>query len=845
MKRCLSMMLAVLLLLTMVLAGSPEVSAAQKAGQTRAIAIVFDNSGSMYLYGEQAWCRATYAMEVFAAMLNKGDTLQIYPMHPIEVGGKTYTMDSPLAITDASQSSAIRDIYTPDAQGTPIESIDAAITGIQKVKADKKYMIVLTDGDVFYQGDKEMSLGETKGQLDQRFQNAGASLTMMYLGIGSKVVMPDTKDSEYFAKKQAKNSEDVLSALTEMCNKIFGRDTLPKNHISGNAVDFDISMNKLIVFVQGENLAGLKLSGSSGEVGEKISEATTKYSERGTGRCPSEPDRSLQGMMVTYTNCDAGTYTLEYSGKATSVEVYYEPDADLEFVFTDAAGNNVDPNALYEGDYKVSYGMKDGKTGKLIDSDLLGEPVYKGSYFINGEEHPISSTGSKGEVPVSLKMDDAFDANLTVTYLSGYTISKDSSDFGWPEGGIQVAARPAGELMLEISGGEDLYSLQKLEEGEPYIAKVFCQGEQLTGDALESVILEWEPETSNAEIKKEFADDHYKLSLHYKDPAVPQETVCGECTVSIYARYTAQGSAESQTQSPLTYNIEDDFSPLQMELFAPDDYIVIKELEDSRPIEIKLKVNGVSLTDEQFAAVDMQVDCGGIDYTLTPCPEKSAYEVKLHATDGIAAGDYPIEVTAKYTDNIGRQTQVEDGLAITLSTMPLWLKWLIGLGILLLLFLLIWWIAHIRRLPKLGLNKKTSEISMPGSDRQKLQGSAKIDRRVLTVQFENRGQRGYIRMNVTPAKDSYLYRRNVNKSAVVDKNTVTASGSATIDRITIKNASFVRGKNGFEPEGKAKSDLIVKDKTKITCEGTMSISGRKRAFTAIMPLTGDKKLLGK
>ena len=82
MKRCISMVLALLLLFCSVFAGTSAVHASAKAGEARVIAIVFDNSGSMYDSGDQAWCRATYAMEVFASMLNAGDTLLIYPMHP-------------------------------------------------------------------------------------------------------------------------------------------------------------------------------------------------------------------------------------------------------------------------------------------------------------------------------------------------------------------------------------------------------------------------------------------------------------------------------------------------------------------------------------------------------------------------------------------------------------------------------------------------------------------------------------------------------------------------------------------------------------------------------------------
>ncbi|MBR4950327.1 MAG: hypothetical protein IKZ23_00070, partial [Clostridia bacterium] len=122
MKRHISMLLAVVLVFTGLCFGTATVQAA-KPTESRAIAIVFDNSGSMYIDGaspNQAWCRATYAMEVFASMLNAGDTLLIYPMHPITVGGKEYTMENPYKINGASQATTIRDIYTPDAKGTPI-----------------------------------------------------------------------------------------------------------------------------------------------------------------------------------------------------------------------------------------------------------------------------------------------------------------------------------------------------------------------------------------------------------------------------------------------------------------------------------------------------------------------------------------------------------------------------------------------------------------------------------------------------------------------------------------------------------------------------------------------------
>lgn len=843
MKRCLGILLAVLLLFGCMLSSTPKVYASTKAGESRAIAIVFDNSGSMYSGGNQAWCRATYAMEVFASMLNVGDVLQIYPMWPITVGGKTYTMDDPLQITDASQASTIRDIYTEVPSGTPIESIDCAANGLQSIQADKKYMIVLTDGGTFSKNGIDLSKDLTRKELDARVTKyAGKAMTVMYLGIGAAACMPNTAESEWFVKKQAVNTADVLSTLTVMCNQIFGRDTLPKNRISGNTIEFDISMSKLIVFVQGEDISNLKITG--GSVGKQVGTQQTKHSTKGAGYYTCVPDTSLQGMMVTYEDCAAGTYNIQYTGTATSIEIYYEPDADLAFVFTDAEGNMVDPNALYEGEYKVSFGMKDAKTGKLISSDLLGNPKYKGSYFIDGQEYSITHEGFSGSVDIPLKMGEKFEANLTVTYLSGYTISKNSSDFGWPEGGIQVAPRPAGDFRIEITGGDDVYSLQDLKEGSPYIAKVYYQGTQLTGSELEKVELKWDPETSNAEIKKEFADDHWKLYLHYKNPEAPQDTKCGECTVSIYAYYTPPGSSEAQAQTALTYNINDDFSPLKLDLVVPQGYIVIKELEESKEITVKLTLNGAPLTVEDFAAVQLQVDCGGIKHTVTANQQDSSYTIKLLTTEGIDEGSYSIKVTALYTDHIGRETQVESTEKVTLSNTPLWVKWAIGLLLLLILIIVVWMILHAKVLPKhMHTTRKLSSMNFDGDDvTQSTNFLAEIKKKSAKVQGQYAGKKFGVSMDVKPGKESYLYKSQKRRSAEVKVASVKKFGSAKIQEAMIGSAKYVVDDNGkLVPAIPNQKPFMLTNGTMVKFSGTIQDAGIDKDFEVASKLNFKKK----
>ena len=678
MKKCISIVLIITLLFTSVLLGVTTVHASTKTDSSRTIAIVFDNSGSMYENKKQAWCQATYAMEVFASMLNAGDILQIYPMHPITVGDKEYTMQNPLQITDAAQSSSIRDIYTKNAGGTPIESIDCALNGINAIQTGKKYLVVLTDGDTFSENGSVLNKNNTKIALEKRINaHASKELTVMYLGIGAEACMP-TANSEYFVKEHAVNTADVLTTLTDMCNQIFGRDTLPENHISGKDMEFDISMKKLIIFVQGDDISDLKIKSKNKDaVGNLISTQQTKFSTKGAGGYESVADKSLQGMIVTYEDCAAGSYTIEYNGTARSTAVYYEPDADLEFIFTDSKGNNVDLNSLYEGEYKVSYGMKDAKTGQLISSDLLGNPEYIGSYTINGENKEIKHTGYSGEEPVTLKMNDTFEAELTVTYLSGYTISKNSSDFGWPNGGVRVLAPPLGKL-------------------------------------------------------------HVKLTI-------------------------------------------------------PQDYILIKELDQIPEFIVDLTIDGNKLTAEEFEKIDLTVDCGGLTCTKTPKKEDSQYLIKLEPSQKIAEGSYRLRVDAKYSDEAGRMAEANDSLKITLSNTPLWVRWALGLLLLIILAIIIWMILRIKVLPtRMHTTRRLSSMNFDGEDVTNATNfTAEIKKKGAKMQGQYGGKKFGITMDVTPGKESYLCKPQKRRSAIVKVASVRKFGAATIQEAMIGSAKYI------------------------------------------------------
>ena len=848
MKKVLTHILVAVLLISNLFVCTLPVSAG-KAEIKRSIAIVFDNSGSMYVKGEKAWCRATYAMEVFASMLNKGDSLSIHPMNPIEVNGKKYTMDSPFIITDPNQASQIRNIYTDKALDTHIETIDAAIKHLSSSQGTENYMIVLTDGQVFYEGGKELSVSDTKKKLAERFNNSiGPDLNILYLGIGSKVAMPEM-NSEYYMGEKASDSKNVLSSLTMMCNKIFARDTLPTSHISGKTIDFDITLSKLIVFVQGENVSDVKVTGKNGATATPAGSAKTQYSSVGAGNYKktgqSPVDNSLQGMLVTYTDCSTGSYDISYSGKASNVEVYYEPDADLDFVFTDEEGNLVEPESLYKGNYKVQFGLKDAKTGELITSDLLGDPVYEGKYVVNGKEYPIKHSGKSGETPVALDVGDTFTAELTASYLNGYSITKTAKDFGWPEGSLTVAAKPAGDVRLEISGGDKVYNLATLEQSGTYTAKVYYKGEQLTGPELEKVDLKWEPEKSNAEIKKEFKDDHWALSLHYKDSGNPIATKCGKCTVTIHAFYTPDGSEETSGRAPLTYVIEDKVATPEITLTAPQKHFEISKLDKGKSIKALITFKGNKLSPEEFKTLDFKVDCQGMGYTVTPLPEESAFEIKLNSSGTLEKGKYKITTSVIQKDNLGRELSDEESVKVRLSNMPLWLIWLIWLLVIAAIIVIAYFVSHIKCLPtKLHTNKRDCVMNIGGEDVTKNTAfNASINDDSLTVEAKYAGMKTGVRMNVQPGTDSYLMTKQAKRKALVSAQSVKKFGAASIEDVNVGNRKYLINEETYklEPAISGAKDFDLSNGNTVMYSGTMQLNGVNEDFYVKVKLNYKKK----
>lgn len=668
MKRIICYIVTLSMVCCMLFAGMTASAApnAEKETQARSIAIVFDNSGSMYSGNNaKAWCQATYAIEVFATMLNEKDTLSVYPMHEIQIDGNSYSMENPVTITGPKNASLVRKMITIRPRTTPIEAIDAAHTGLVNASGEK-WLIVLTDGDSFYENGSDLG-GNTTRKLDERLGKYNEDMNVLYLGIGREAAMPTiTSAGKYsFNAQKANNSEDVLSLLTAMCNLIFGRDILPENHFANNQIDMDISISKLIVFVQGQDVSDVAVTDASGNpVGTLTNENRTHYSEKGAETGKGEVDTSLQGMVMSYKDCPAGVYSLSYSGTASSIEIYYEPDVDFMFTFTDQDGNSVNPNALYEGEYTVSYGMMDSKTGNITDSDLLGKTKYFGSYYINGDEHEISCEEKSGSCAVPLHVGDSFNADMTAEYLSGYRIHKDSSSFGWPDGGLSVSSRPAGNLELSISGGDSLYYLDNLESGSRFCAEIYYEGEKLTGDALGDVELTWDPGLSGAILSAEPCGDCIEIALSHTNPGNPEETPTGDFTVPVAARYSPAASDPSQSApAEISYSIAlRPAGSLELKITGGDSLYHLVSLEEGSSFRAEVYYDGEKLTGDALEGVELTWDANLSGALLTKEFQGDYYDISLSHKDpsdpcATPTGEFTVPITALYQPEVSAAAQ--------------------------------------------------------------------------------------------------------------------------------------------------------------------------------------------
>ncbi|MGN0962924.1 MAG: hypothetical protein ACI4PP_05040, partial [Clostridia bacterium] len=435
------------------------------------------------MYKNQAWCRAKYAIEIFASMLNyeNGDTLRIYPMWEVVTDGTKPDSGGsiePVEIRGKEDIEKISNLYTVDPSETPFAPVTEAYEDLKNSAADEKWLIVLTDGDFNQEArDKaaEINLQKRLSEL------ASEDIKVQYLGVGAAATLDPAEDRFFYAQKSSDTS--LKDDLVNICNVIFRRSALPESALDGKDLTLDISMNSLIVFVQGENAKIGDLKNKDGEaVKVTLDSGLRRYSEIKAGRYEDAPvDKTLSGQVVTFGACEKGEYTLEYSG-ADTIRIFYEPNVDIRITVTDDEGEAIDmsKSKISAGEYTMEYALVDNVTKEdVTDSALMGDDVRLTGTVIDskGNETKVEN-GDK----VFLQPDEATFIKVEGTYLDGYRITTEDDKDAYT---FKIHTKLDADI--DVRQSNSWYKLSNHEKWKPIYVKVTYDGKELSDEQMKDL----------------------------------------------------------------------------------------------------------------------------------------------------------------------------------------------------------------------------------------------------------------------------------------------------------------------------------------------------------------------
>ncbi len=507
---------------------------------SRVLNVVYDDSGSMLINGEtwvDTWCQAKYAMEVFAALLEEKDTLNIFPMSTNSSSGRNPDIITVSGKNPVSQRvSRIHEMQTEQALGTPYNAVAKAVDHLKRQNADQKWLIVLTDGQFDEDGTKPADLNRTfRGYTED-------GTKIVFLTIGQDTDRVDTDPEHGIFAENAASSAEVIDRLTTISNQIFERNALGGIDAQEGSFSFDVPMSQLIVFAQGD---AVQINGISGRSAlRKESEVNVQYSDLIPKNYEDEREhivvaKDLKGTVTVFSPKDGeeiepGDYQLDVQG-AQRVEIYYKPNVDVGIRIFQGTQDVTDHDALEAGTYTIRVGFLDDESGEFIESPLLGEIDADATITNNGKEVEVSNdnefTVDIGEADIAVE----------ATYLK-YNRTSISQKYN-----VLAKVIPL-EMTLDHA---DAYGLQTLPQSHMTL-HVSHEGKPLSQaqwDAMELPEIYCE-EDVEFEVAKGTEVSTFDITMKYKG-GERSRTYVGDLNLRISAAadmsdYTAEGTLDSQ-----------------------------------------------------------------------------------------------------------------------------------------------------------------------------------------------------------------------------------------------------------------------------------------------------------
>ena len=384
--------------------------------QPRQINIVLDDSGSMFASGTgplDRWSNAKYSLEVFAAMLDQEDRLNVYRTSDFGSGNSPGPAVSMAGDEPASQRVSKIHLMHMQGGGTPYDPVTSAIADLSSSSAPDRWLVVLSDGEFT---DVPVATVESDfAQAVSANQTETTSMRVAFLAIGDEAPQLANNPSGGVFFEHAKQTEDLLDKMTGFSNLIFARSLLPQS-TPGN-INADIDLDEVLVFAQGEKVS-IGAFTQSGKSIEAVSEVEVTWSDNpevmsGGVKVPAVPNKGLNGKLSQFENLLAGSAAVDAKG-AKTIDIFYKPRATFGIELRDSSGKKVEADKIVGGAYTVHYGFMD-RDCNFIESDLLGDVSYTASVVQNGET--VVEAFTPGDT-IDLSRGDA-QFNVSASFLNG------------------------------------------------------------------------------------------------------------------------------------------------------------------------------------------------------------------------------------------------------------------------------------------------------------------------------------------------------------------------------------------------------------------------------------------
>lgn len=664
---------------------------------SRLINVVYDDSGSMHMNGMTAWCQAKYSLEIFSAMMQDNDCMNVYLMDQFTGMTRQQAQSVKPEIADlqgdrSQQQDNIDRIHSAvdlSRGDTPVIAIEKAYTDLKANKAsyDEKWLVVITDGDKF-------TNGETASDLNDLFSDCRSyGIKIVYLAIGSNTITPSQNTGKglyvYRADVDAVNADNgILSSVTKICQRIFQRPAVETK--ATNSFTLDVPASEIIVFAQGKSvdvgdLAGAKKVESSAAITKKDIES---QNEKVTGL-------ELSGTVVTFTPksgeyFDAGKHNLSIS--AERYEVYYKPCLDVVMNLKDFNGKVMTDEYIPEGTYTIEYWLSypEGhpKHGERIPKTLF-DVTYDRYCKVDGNEKTLTSD------TIELKSGNT-EISVVANYLN-FISSVGTVKFVVEDFTIEKV-----DVSLEYNQKD--YLLSTLEEdNKGIVVKVSRDGAPLPTEEWATYQIDVQTDAMDFKTVKN-QDSSFTIYPQYKD-GNRGKTKGGnqEFLVDVFAkndhRRTHEGSAKGKI------SIYDDVTSVKLgvTVHEQDGDYTNKNFNDQKVTrKVTIDWAGKPLTKAQYDALKLwvEMDDDEVSATITKDPyvegepttatitfkSKIKDLIKLHGDHDFTVGAEIVMDGEKSTGKTEAELEVEDARTAWEIFLD-WLPWILLL--LLILFLIL------------------------------------------------------------------------------------------------------------------------------------------------------------